>query len=82
MKIVLFFIILISPILLMESYPNIAIAILGLCMVLPIPLFCIVVAITKHKTSEQQEPEVSRQLNDENLAGIERISPDPTLNNK
>lgn len=66
----------------MESYPNIAITMLGLWMVLPIPLFCIIVAIKKRKTSEQQETEVSKQLNDENLSGIEIISPDPTLNNK
>jgi hypothetical protein len=66
----------------MESYPDTAIAILGLWMILPIPLFCIVVALKKHKAPKLQGNEVSKQLNDENLPGVEKISPDPTLNNK
>lgn len=82
MKIILFFVILTLPILLIESHPDIAIAILGLWMILPIPLFCIMMALTKHKEPKLQESEVSKQLNDENLSGIEKISPDPTLNNK
>ena len=66
----------------MESYPDIAIGLLGLWIILPIPLFCIVVALKKHKVSRFQESEVPEQINDKNLPGVERISPDPTLNNK